>query len=110
MLGIVKEEEPKSPMPIEKHFENGDYSLNFYLAKTSDEIRRSYLDKLIDTGVLKLEPSKKYQCSKDGFKIVVIFDWDDTLMSTSYISGFDSLKSITPEARAQLNNLDACAV
>ena len=61
-LGIVKEE-PKSPMPIEKHFESGDYSLNFYLTKTGDDLRRSYLDKLIDTGVLKLEPSKKYQCS-----------------------------------------------
>lgn len=62
-LGIVKKEETKSPMQIEKHFENGDYSLNFYMIKTNDDIRRSYLDKLIDTGVLKLEPSKKYQCS-----------------------------------------------
>ena len=53
-LGIVKEEEPKPPMPIEKHFESGDYSLNFYLTKTNDDVRRSYLDKLIATGVLKL--------------------------------------------------------
>ena len=68
------------------------------------------MDKLIDTGVLKLEPSKKYQCSKYKSNVVLIFDWDDTLMSTSFISRFDSLKSVTPEAKIQLDNLDACAV
>ena len=62
-LGLERQEEHKPPMQIEKHFESGDYSLNFFVAKTNDDIRRSYLDKLISTGVLRLEPSKKYQCS-----------------------------------------------
>ena len=42
--------------------------------------------------------------------LVLIFDWDDTIMSTSFISRFESLKAITPEAKAQLDSLDVCAV
>lgn len=62
-LGLVREEPPRSSLQVEKHFESGDYSLNFFVAKSNDDIRNSYLDKLISTGVLKLEPSKKFQCS-----------------------------------------------
>ena len=50
-------------MDIEKSFSKGDLSLNFLVSRSSSEIRKGYIDKLLANGVLKLEPSKKYQSS-----------------------------------------------
>jgi hypothetical protein len=52
-----------------------DYEFNF---KTADSLRTSYLTKLISVNLLK--PNfKKYNS-------VIIFDWDDTLLPTTFIS------------------------
>ena len=66
-LKIEKEEQGLSDddLDLEKSYSNaeGDFSLNFF-NKTDDQIRRSYIDKLINMKILKLEPAKKHQSSK----------------------------------------------
>jgi hypothetical protein len=56
---------------------NNDYELNF--VKKGEDIRRSYIAKLIDK---KIWPSKK---EKDHNSLI-IFDWDDTLLCTSFLT------------------------
>lgn len=56
---------------------NGDFSLDF-VEKTDIEVRQGYINRLINMKILKLQPSKKHQH-------VIIFDWDDTLLCTSFL-------------------------
>lgn len=46
-------------------------------------------------GLMKDEPTKKYQHCKFGFIAVFIFDWDDTLLCTSFLSALNFL-DLTP--------------
>lgn len=55
----------------------GDFALNFF-QKTDDEVRQAYLNRLIGMKILKLQPKRKVQ-------EIVILDWDDTLLCTSYL-------------------------
>lgn len=43
------------------------------------------------------------------FNSVVIFDWDDTLLCTSYLSGFQFLE-LSEDAKTLVKNLDGYAV
>ena len=56
---------------------NEDYELNFY--RNGDEIRSSYLTKLICKKIWT--PSSKNKTHNS----LIIFDWDDTLLCTSYL-------------------------
>jgi hypothetical protein len=96
-------------MDVEKCFSKGDISLNFLVSRSSNEIRKGYIDKLLANGVMKMEPSKKYQSSTYFLIIVIIFDWDDTLLCTSYLSGFQFL-DLNTDAKALVKNLDDYAV
>ena len=55
-----------------------DYELNFY--RNGNDIRQSYLSKLLSTKVWtpNMKP-KKHNC-------IIIFDWDDTLLPTSFLT------------------------
>ena len=57
---------------------NEDYELNFY--RNGEEIRSSYLTKLICKKIWT--PSSKCKTHNS----ITIFDWDDTLLCTSYLS------------------------
>lgn len=58
-------------LEVERSYSNaqGDFSLNFF-KRTDDEIRQSYINKLINMKILKLEPAKKHQSSRDFFHFI----------------------------------------
>jgi hypothetical protein len=56
---------------------NTEYELNFF--KTGEEIRRSYIAKLIYKKVWPTEKEKDHNS-------LIIFDWDDTLLCTSFLT------------------------
>jgi len=58
----------------------GDFLMNF-CNKTDDEIRQGFLNRLINMKMLKMNPTKKHQT-------MIIYDWDDTLLCTTYLSRF----------------------
>ena len=55
-----------------------DYELNFY--KSRNEIRQSYISKLIAMKVMNPNMKPKQHNS------IIIFDWDDTLLPTSFLT------------------------
>lgn len=50
-------------MDVEKSFEKEGFSLNFLVSRSNDEVRKGYIDKLLASKMLKMEPSKKSQSS-----------------------------------------------
>ena len=57
---------------------NFDYELNFY--RNENDLRQSYLSKLVSTRVWKPNIKPKKHNS------IIIFDWDDTLLPTSFLT------------------------
>jgi len=72
------EKEKKSLPNIDKSRNSNDLVLNF--VKSSDDLRNSYLAKLIQNKIWT--PTEK----KSIHNSLIIFDWDDTLMSTSFLT------------------------
>jgi len=73
----------------------GDFSLTLF-ERSDTEIRNSYINKLINMKILKLQPSRKHQS-------IIIFDWDDTLLCTTFLlklgvvdTNSEIMKSISP--------------
>ena len=64
-------------LKIQKSYSNveGDFSLNFH-QRTDEDVRNAYIYRL---GIPSMKPSKRYQ-------EIIIIDWDDTLMCTSYLT------------------------
>jgi len=89
-------------LEVERSYSNaeGDFSLNFF-KRTDDEIRQSYINKLINMKILKTEPAKKHQS-------MIIYDWDDTLFCTTFL-GQLGFVDIPPEILATLKPLDEAA-
>ncbi|KRW98490.1 hypothetical protein PPERSA_03321 [Pseudocohnilembus persalinus] len=85
---------------VEKSFINDNIQLNF-INRTNDEIRQNYLNKLIKNNILKKEPSKKQQT-------IIIFDWDDTLLCTSYLGNLGFI-DLPVEVNSQITQLDISA-
>lgn len=63
--------------PINSSDTDNDFELDLF-ERTDSEIRSNYINKLVGMKIMKLQPSKKHQS-------VIIFDWDDTLLCTSYL-------------------------
>jgi len=78
----IEQKEFDKELTVDRTYTNvqGDFLINF-LQKTDDEIRQGYINKLINMKILKLEPAKKHQT-------MIIFDWDDTLLCTHFLSAF----------------------
>ncbi len=58
-------------------FFKNDYVLRYY--KSNDELRKSYLEKLLSKKVWN--PNQKQKT----YNSIIIFDWDDTLLCSSYL-------------------------
>lgn len=63
-----------------KSFLKNEYRLNFIRKINSEDLRKNYIAKLIYKQIW--EPSKKPK----NHNSIIIFDWDDTLLCTSFIT------------------------
>jgi hypothetical protein len=81
-------------------------TLSVFTPKTSEQIRERYINKLMNLGIMKSEPSKKYQhCMLFVIYLVFIFDWDDTFLCTSFLSALNFL-DLTNEVKEVIKKLD----
>lgn len=78
-----------------------DYQLNFY--RNGEEIRRSYIAKLITKQVWK--PNQKDKTHNS----LIIFDWDDTLLCTSFLTPngiFDEEMKLSEKDKEKITKLE----
>lgn len=96
----------KSDEVIERVASNDKYNLSFVQVKTGDEIRRQFLQRISKEG-LWLPPSQRPPTSQS----IIIFDWDDTLLCTSYLNSREDAMNITsPIVRGQLKSLEESVI
>lgn len=82
---------------------NNEYFLNIETRKI-DEIRRSYISKLIYSGVLTSNERNSYSHNS-----IIIYDWDDTLLCTSFLTPngiFDENVQFTEEEKNKMKKLE----
>ena len=80
-----------------------DYELNFY--KSGNEIRESYISKLISKKVWNPSIKPKQHNS------IIIFDWDDTLLPTSFLTPggvFNQNIILSEKERDKLLKIEQC--
>ncbi|CAG9330310.1 unnamed protein product [Blepharisma stoltei] len=99
-------EDEKSSMPSnelsEKIASNDYYNLSFIQVKTADDIRRQFLQRMSKEGVW-LPPSQRPPKSQS----IIIFDWDDTLLCTTYLNSREDAMNITSKVvKSQLKTLE----
>lgn len=89
ILNIENSERIENKRP---HSSTFDYELNFY--KNANEIRQSYISKLITKNVWNPNMKPKQHNS------IIIYDWDDTLLPTSFLTpnGVFDENMILPES------------
>ena len=78
-----------------------DYELNFY--RNGNDIRQSYLAKLVSTQIWTPNMKPKQHNS------IIIFDWDDTLLPTSFLTPggiFDENMKIPPTESEKISKLE----
>ena len=78
-----------------------DFELNYY--KKGEELRNRYMSQLINKGIWLPKNEKK------NYNSIIIFDWDDTLLPTSFLVKkgiFSSLKKFTKYEKKKLSELE----
>jgi hypothetical protein len=100
---VIQEEETISPDEVvERVASNDKYNLSFVQVKSNDDLRRQFLQRISKEG-LWVPPSQRAPTSQS----IIIFDWDDTLLCTSYLNSRDDAMNITsPTVKAQLKSLE----
>lgn len=86
---------------VEKISNDGEEKDCCFQSKTHDQVRLSYINKLVNLKVMNLKPKKKSQN-------IFVFDWDDTLFCTTSL-GNAPLNKIPSKCQAILNKLDNSA-
>ncbi len=86
------------------NFFSSDYELNYIQQKPVDKLRQSYLAKLDNNNL-------KYQGNRKIHNSIIIFDWDDTLLCTSYLNPTGVFTNeddelISPKTKEKLVMLD----
>ena len=90
--------------------------LSILAPKTNTQIRMRYIEKLKRMKIFREEPRKKHQtCTPEDHPrlpclslLGIIFDWDDTLLSTTYIGSL-GLVSVEDINELQIGPLDKAA-
>lgn len=88
-----------SQVQVEKLSESTNESTLLFQQRSNDEVRRSYINKLVSMKILDLQPKRKSQN-------LTIFDWDDTLFCTSFL-GDQPFHKISMEVKSLVQTLDA---
>lgn len=86
---------------VEKTSNDGEDNHCRFESKTHDQMRLSYINKLVNMKVMNLKPKKKSQN-------IFVFDWDDTLFCTTSL-GNAPLNKIPSKCQTLLNKLDNSA-
>ena len=101
----AKPDEEDQPAPnevFERVASNDKYNLSFVQIKTGDDLRRQYLQRISKEGHW-LPPSQRPPTSQS----IIIFDWDDTLLCTSYLNSREDAMNITSQVlKDQLKALE----
>jgi len=102
----TEEDQPNQNEVHEKIASNEKYNLSFVQVKTNDEIRRQFLQRMSKEGVW-IPPSQRLPKSQS----IIIFDWDDTLLCTSFLnSREDAMEIQSKNVLAQLKSLEEAVV
>lgn len=90
---------------------NESYNLSFVQPKSNDEIRRNFLQRMSYLGVL-VPPSRRPPASNTSNPhIVIIYDWDDTLLCTSFLNNReDAMNIASKQVKAQLKQLEEAVI
>ena len=103
------EEEEDTVAPdefLERVASNDKYNLSYVQVKTGDDLRRQFLQRISKEG-LWLPPSQRPPTSQS----IIIFDWDDTLLCTSYLNSREDAMNITSAiVKDQLKALEEAVV
>ena len=75
-----------------------DFELNYY--KKGEELRKRYMCELINKGIWKKNNEKK------KYNSIIIFDWDDTLLPTSFIVSKGSFIKFTKYEKQKIIELE----
>ena len=79
-IGIEENKNNDSSILDNSECSSYQYDFELKLFKRSEDLRKSYISKLIATKIW--QPSKK----ENKHNTMIIFDWDDTLLCTSYLT------------------------
>lgn len=103
----IEEEDTVSPDEVlERISSNDKYNLSYVQVKTSDDLRRQFLQRISKEG-LWLPPSQRPPTSQS----IIIFDWDDTLLCTSFLNSREDAMNITSQIiKGQLKSLEEAVI
>ena len=103
----AEEEDQIAPNEVlERVASNDKYNLSFVQIKSGDDLRRQFLQRISKEG-LWLPPSQRPPTSQS----IIIFDWDDTLLCTSYLNSREDAMNITAQiVKDQLKALEESVV
>lgn len=73
--------------------------------KSNDDIRKQLLLKLQHSGILK-EPVYKSPIPSLESRSIIVFDWDDTLLCTTYINSHPDFDDLEPSTKDLLSELE----
>lgn len=96
---------------VESIASNETYSLSFVQPKSNDEIRRNFLQRMSYLGVW-VPPSRRPPASNTSTShTVIIYDWDDTLICTSFLNSREDAMNITnKQVKTQLKQLEDAVI
>ena len=96
----IKNELDNSNIKKIEYLNQNDFELNFI--RNGDEIRNSYISKLITKNILTGQKEKSHNS-------IIIFDWDDTLFPTSSLTKngiYIDYNNLTEKEKEKISNLE----
>ena len=107
----VTAEERKEGEVAESIASNDAYSLSFVQPKSVDEIRRNFFQRMSNLGVWVPQSERGPNSQSSTRYTVIIYDWDDTLLCTSFLNSRDDAMNITSKTvKTQLKLLEDAVV
>ena len=107
----VAAEERKEGEVEESLASNDAYSLSFVQPKSADEIRWNFFQRMSTMGIWVPQSQRAPNSNSSECHLVIIFDWDDTLLCTSFLNSREDAMNITSKAvKSQLKLLEEAVI
>ena len=108
---VLTEEEKKDGEVEESIASNDAYSLSFVQPKSADEIRFNFFQRMSMMGVWVPQSQRGPNSQSSECYLVIIYDWDDTLLCTSFLNSREDAMNITSKTvKAQLKLLEEAVI